>query len=164
MEITGRIGYLDLITLPGAHIPEQLTFDSNQVIGNIEYYKNLITEMGIDTVWINVGLWDGSDYYGPQTPLEEYAYNLDLIFQEFIGTGVRVVWCETSMTIFAWLNEYAFEANVLADELAHEYGIPIFQMYYLQQKHGWELSDGIHFTPEALELIIAEIETFILAL
>jgi lysophospholipase L1-like esterase len=155
-------GYVEVLTISGVHQLDTAAFGSPEVLGGIERYKTAITELDIDTVWINVGLWDASDAFSPITPPEQYAANVEQIFQEFLGLGVQVIWCETAFTSRANLNEVIFELNVIADELAMEYGIPIFEMSYLQQVRGWQLSiDGTHFTNATTELVAREIEDFL---
>jgi hypothetical protein len=163
ISVGDRVGYVEALRLSGVHQPEVPGFGSPEVVARIDFYKGLIVDLGIDTVWINVGLWDASDRLSPQTSFEEYASNIEFVFQEFIDSGVQVIWCETTLTTREESNEYTFELNVIADTLAMEYGIPIFEMSYLQQVRGWELSpDGVHFTSDAVELIADEIEEFLI--
>jgi len=162
ISVGDRVGYVEALKLPGVHQPEVPGFGSPEVVSRIELYKGLIIDLGIDTVWINVGLWDASDQLSPQTPFAVYASNIEFIFQELINSGVQVIWCETTLTTREEINEYTFELNVIADTLAMEYGIPVFEMSYLQQVHDWELSwDGVHFTSDGAELVADEIEEFL---
>jgi lysophospholipase L1-like esterase len=159
-----RLGYIDMMELPEVHVPDQLAFNSENILIHIEFYKDRIVELGIDTVWINVGLWDATNLIAPQTPFDEYAANIEQIFTELLDFGVKVIWCETSFTEYPIVNDYVFESNIIADGLANDFGIPVFEMSYLQQTRGWELSfDGLHFSLDTLELIADEIEDFLRA-
>lgn len=156
------IGYVKQIDLPEIYEVPTPCCGSGEALGRIEEIKTQIVENDIDTVWINVGMWDAVPGLTPRTPLDEYGQNIEMIFQELLDFGVDVIWCETTFTNWEFLNDYIFEANIIADELAMEYGIPIFEMSYVQEIRGWPfMFDGFHFTDETSGLIAMEVKEFL---
>jgi len=158
-------GYVELISLPGIHLSEVPAVGSPEVLDAMEEYALLFEDLSIDTVWINMGLWDAIDGFTPITPIDEYAENVEQIFQAFLDLGVQVIWCETTNTDNKGVNDYIFDLNVVADTIAMDFGIPIFEMAYLQQANDWQLAyDGLHFTADSVVSQAMEVEKFLISI
>jgi len=159
---TSLTGYVEFLTIQYVYESTLPAFGTPEILDHMEEFQLDMMDFDIDAVWINAGLWDAVNSFTPITSFEEYASNLEQIFQWLLNLGVQVYWCETASTRFGNVNEKVFEFNVIANGLAQDYGITVFEMSYWQQVYDWELAyDGLHFRPDTAELVAMEIEAFL---
>lgn len=149
--------------------------DSRMVL---EYLRRLKAahRLQADYLLINCGLHDIKTEVSSgkiQISQEEYRCNLDSIFQEVNGTGVKLVWVrstpvneELHNTKGLAFNRYSADVekyNRIADNYFLAKGIPIIDLYHFSKSFPKEATaDHVHYTEEYSRLQAAFIAGFLL--
>jgi lysophospholipase L1-like esterase len=142
----------------------------------VEHLNEWIIEQNADVYHINAGLHDLRKEYGSDAPaasIDDFTRNIKTILRAALAAGAKVIWATITPVNQRDHHEKKgfdrFEADVDAYNQAAlavvaDMSIPVNDLFGFVMERGRDdllRGDGVHFTPEAYELLGDEVARFI---